>query len=206
MEDVLAVYERAFDEQRPLVCLDETTKQLVKETRLSLPAKPGHPQYIDYEYERAGVATLFMLCAPLLGWREVRVTESKTGIDYAHCLKYLAETVFAQADKIILVQDNLNTHIPASLYRAFRPEKARELIERFEFHYTPKHASWLNVAECELSAMARQCLNRRIPDRQTLTGQLRAWQQQRNEANVRINWQFTTKDARIKLRRLYPSI
>ena len=205
MEDILAVYARPFDTQRPLVCLDETTKQLVKETRAPVPAAPARPACIDYEYERNGVATLFMLCSPLHGWRHVRVGETKTRIDYAQCLRALAEDHFPSAERIILVQDNLNTHDPASLYHAFAPQKARALIERFEFHYTPKHASWLNLAECELSALSRQCLHRRIPDLLSLSREIHAWEQPRNQSTVKLRWRFTTADARIKLNRLYPS-
>ena len=205
MEDILEVYARALDPEVPLVCLDETTKQLVKETRLPLPCAPGRPQCIDYEYERAGVATLFMLCAPVLGRREVIVTDTKTRVDYAQVLRHLAEVVFPKARKIVLVQDNLSTHDPASLYCAFPPEKARELIKRFEFHFTPKHASWLNIAECELSALARQCLNRRISAKAVLKEQVQAWQKKRNQQCVKINWRFTKENARIKLKRLYPS-
>ena len=205
MEHVLAVYARPFDVKRPLVCLDETTKQMVKETRAPLPAAPGRVACIDYEYERNGVATLFMLCAPLHGWRHVCVGETKTRVDYAQCLRALAEDHFPRAEKIVLVQDNLNTHAPASLYHAFAPEKARALIERFEFHYTPKHASWLNLAECELSALSRQCLQRRIPDQASLSREIRAWEQQRNQSTTKLHWRFNTADARIKLNRLYPS-
>jgi len=205
MEDILAVYARPFDPLRPLVCLDETTKQLVKEVRTPLPAAPGRPACIDYEYERNGVATLFMLCAPLHGWRHVPVRATKTRVDYAVCLRALAEEHFPQAEKIILVQDNLNTHDPTSLYQAFAPEKARALIERFEFHYTPKHASWLNLAECELSALSRQCLQRRIPDQATLCREIRAWERPRNRSETKLDWRFTTDDARIKLKRLYPT-
>ena len=206
MEDVLSVYERAVDEKRPLVCLDETTKQLVRETRQPLPAGPGQPERIDYEYERNGVATLFMMCAPLQGWRHVSVGASKTRVDYARCLHALATEHFPHAEKIVLVQDNLNTHDPASLYLAFPPEQARALIERFEFHYTPKHGSWLNVAECELSALNRQCLSRRIPDQPALSREIQAWVRKRNLDTVRVNWHFTTSDARIRLKRLYPSL
>ena len=206
MEDILEVYQRPREAKRPLVCLDETTKQLTRETRRPLPLRPGRARRFDYEYERSGVATLFMLCAPLEGWRHVGVGESKTRVDYAYYLRDLAEKHFPEAEKIILVQDNLNTHDPASLYHAFEPQKARELIERFEFHYTPKHASWLNIAECELSALSRQCLRQRIAERKELLSQVRAWQNRRNRATVKVNWRFTTKDARIKLKKLYPSI
>jgi hypothetical protein len=205
MEDVLEVYHRPFDPQRPVVCLDETTKQLVSETRSPLPATTGRPVSYDYEYERQGVASLFMMCSPLSGWREVRVQERRTKIDYAQCLRALAEEHFPQAQKIVLVQDNLNTHVTASLYEAFPPVIARRLLERFEFHYTPKHGSWLNIAEIELSVLSRQCLNRRIGHWNTLRQEIAAWTARRNQPNSKINWRFTTEDARIKLKKLYPS-
>lgn len=206
MEDVLEVYTRPHDPARPLVCLDETTKQLTRETRTPLPMKPGQEARFDYEYERAGVASLFMLFAPLEGWRDVAVRDRRTAIDYAHVLRDLADIHFPKAGKIVLVQDNLNTHRPASLYEAFDPAEARRLTERFEWHYTPKHGSWLNIAECELSVLARQCLDRRIPDRTTLDAEIRAWVSSRNIANANVNWQFSTDDARIKLKHLYPHI
>lgn len=206
MEDVLEVYQRPLDPLRPVVCLDEATKQLVSETRTPLPAAPGRPVSQDYEYERQGVASLFMMCAPLSGWRAVSVRESKTRLDYAECLRTLAEEHFPQAEKIVLVQDNLNTHSAASLYEAFEPARARRLLERFEFHYTPKHGSWLNVAEIELSILNRQCLNRRIGDWSFLRTEITAWTTRRNQPQCKINWRFTTADARIKLKRLYPSI
>lgn len=205
MEEVLEVYHRPRDQKRPLVCLDETTKQLVGETRESIPAAPGRPEAFDYEYVRNGVGTLFMMVAPLEGWRQVRVTEQKTRVDYAHCLKWLADEAFAQAEKIILVQDNLNTHQRASLYCAFAPEEARRLINRFEFHHTPKHGSWLNMAETELSVLQKQCLDRRIPSMETLSREVLAWNTRRNENANTIQWRFSTADARIKLKKLYPS-
>ena len=205
MEDVLEVYQRPFDPKRPVVCLDETTRQLVSETRTPLPAAAGRPVSHDYEYERQGVASLFMMCAPLSGWREVSVRESKTRLDYAQCLRALAEEHFPQAEKIVLVQDNLNTHDGASLYEAFDPVTARRLLERFEFHYTPKHGSWLNIAEIELSILSRQCLNRRIGTWNILRQEIAAWVLHRNKPNCKINWHFTTADARIKLKKLCPS-
>lgn len=205
MEDVLEVYHRPHDPRRPLVCLDETTKQLVKETRDPLPMKPGQPERFDSEYERNGVGTLFMMVAPLEGWRAVHTTEQKKRVDYAHCLQWLSEVRFAQADKIVLVNDNLNTHQAASLYQAFAPDEARRLMERFEFHYTPKHGSWLNMAETELSVLQKQCLDRRIPDMSALSREVQAWSQLRNNQLKSIHWHFTTADARIKLRKLYPS-
>jgi hypothetical protein len=205
MEDVLDVYARPHDPKRPLVCLDEATKQLVREITPPLVAGPGQPRREDYEYERNGVGTMFMMCAPLEGWREVSVRQRKTARDYAECLRDLSETHFPEAEKIVLVQDNLNTHTPASLYETFEPAEARRLCERFEFHYTPKHASWLNIAECELSALSRQCLDRRIGDFDTLSAQVAEWTRERNAALVFIRWRFTTEHARIKLAKLYPS-
>ncbi len=205
MEEILDLYAMPRDARYPLVCLDETTKQLVKEITPPLPARKGKAERIDYEYERNGVGTLFMMCAPLEGWRNVDVRSQKKAIDYADCLKSLSDEYFPNAEKIILIQDNLNTHKPASLYEAFDPQEARRIKERFEFHYTPKHASWLDIAECEFSAMARQCLNRRIPDMETLTSEVAAWVDARNQSKVKIDWRFTTNDARIKLRKLYPS-
>lgn len=206
MEDVIEVYHRPPDPKCPLVCLDETTKQLLKETRVKVPAAPGRAQRIDYEYERNGVGTLFMMLAPHLGWRRVEVTERKTRADYARMLRELSDVHFPDAEKIILVQDNLNTHDPASLYETFPPAEARRLRERFEFHYTPKHGSWLNMAECELSVLSRQCLARRIPDMPSLEREIRAWNQMRDTVAKGYQWQFTTADARIKLKRLYPTL
>jgi hypothetical protein len=206
MEDVIEVYHRPPDPQRPLICLDEATKQLLRETRVKVPAAPGRPARIDYEYERNGVGTLFMMLAPHLGWRRVEVTERKTRADYASMLRDLSDVHFPNAEKIILVQDNLNTHDPASLYEAFAPEEARRLRGRFEFHYTPKHGSWLNMAECELSVLSRQCLARRIPDKSSLAREVRAWNESRDRIAKAYHWQFTTADARVKLKRLYPTI
>jgi DDE superfamily endonuclease len=205
MEDVLEVYHRPQDPLRPLVCLDETTKQLVGEVRLPIPAAPGRLEAYDSEYVRHGVGTLFMMVAPLEGWREVRVTQQKTRVDYAHCLKWLSDEAFVKAEKIILVHDNLNTHQPSSLYCAFAPEEACRLMGRFEFHYTPKHGSWLNMAETELSVMQKQCLDRRIENMGSLEKEVGAWNRQRNEKAKTIHWHFTTADARIKLKKLYPS-
>lgn len=205
MEEILDLYAMPRDIRFPLVCLDETTKQLVKEITPPLPREEGKPERIDYEYKRNGVGTLFMMCAPLEGWRTVDVRTQKKAIDYADCLRALSDEYFPDAEKIILVQDNLNTHKAASLYEAFEPTEARRLKSRFEFHYTPKHASWLDIAECELSALSRQCLDRRIPDMETLTSEVGAWVERRNKSKVKIDWRFTTADARIKLRKLYPS-
>ena len=206
MEDVLAVYTRPREADRPLVCLDETSKQLLAETRASIPMKPGRPARCDYEYERNGTANLFMLFAPLEGWRHVKVTDRHTAVDYAHVLKDLADVHFANAKTIVLVQDNLNIHSKASLYEAFPAAEARRLVERFEWHYTPKHGSWLNMAESELSVLSGQCLDRRIADKQTLVEEVAAWEQSRNNRHVKTDWQFTTADARVKLKRLYPVI
>ena len=191
---------------RPVVCLDESSKQLVSETRLPIPAKPGRPARYDYEYERNGTANLFMMFAPLEGWREVKVTDRHTAVDYAQVLKELSDTHFPKTEKIVLVQDNLNTHKQASLYEAFPAPEARRLVERFEWHYTPKHGSWLNLAESELSVVSTQCLGERIPDKQTLIDEVTAWQASRNKAHVKSNWQFTTEEARVKLHRLYPAV
>ncbi|MFO1097286.1 MAG: IS630 family transposase [Xanthobacteraceae bacterium] len=206
MEDVLNVYTRPHDPARPLVCLDETSKQLVAETRQPEPMRPGQPARNDYEYKRNGTANLFMLFAPLEGWRHVAVTERRTAIDYAKILRDLADIHFPKAETIVLVQDNLNTHTPASLYEAFEPAEARRIIERFEWHYTPKHGSWLNLAESELAVLAGQCLNRRIPDTVTLASHVAVWRNRRNTHNAKANWHFTTADARVKLKSLYPSL
>jgi hypothetical protein len=206
MEEVLAVYTRRRDADRPLVCLDETSKQLIAETRAPIAMKPGRPARFDYEYRRNGTANLFMLFAPLEGWRRVVVTDRHTAVDYAHVLKDLADIHFADASTIVLVQDNLNIHSRASLYQAFPAAEARRLVERFEWHYTPKHGSWLNLAESELGVLSSQCLDRRIPDKETLTDEISAWQADRNAHNNRADWHFTTQDARIKLNHLYPSI
>jgi len=204
MEDVLAVYTRPYDAKRPLVCLDETSKQLTAETRAPVPMAPGRPARHDYEYKRNGTASLFMLFAPLEGWRHVTVTPQRAAIDYAHVLKQLSDVHFPRAESIVLVQDNLSTHAASSLYRAFPPAEARRIVERFEWHYTPRHGSWLNMAEAELSVLARQCLARRIPDITTLDEQVVAWLRRRNKHHVKADWRFTTEDARIKLKNLYP--
>jgi hypothetical protein len=206
MEDVLTVYQRAPDAAYPVVCMDETSKQLVEETRISLPVGPGQPRREDYEYERHGVANLFLFCEPLTGWREVRVTERRTRIDWAEAMRDLSDRFYPTAQRITVVLDNLNTHGSASFYEAFAPEEARRLAERFEFHYTPKHGSWLNMAEIEFSVLSRQCLDRRIGEVGLLRREIEAWQQKRNAISKTIDWQFTTFDARIKLKRLYPVI
>lgn len=206
MEDVLEVYQRPYDPECPVVCLDEASKQLVAETRVPIPAKPGHPARHDYEYERKGTANLFMMFAPLEGWRHVEVTDRHTAVDYAQILKELSDKHFPDSKKIVLIQDNLNTHKPASLYEAFPPPEARRLVERFEWHYTPKHGSWLDLAESELSVLSGQCLDRRIADKQTLAEEVAAWQAGRNKNHTKADWQFTTANARVKLKRLYPSL
>jgi hypothetical protein len=211
MEDVLDVYHRPHDPACPLVCLDETSKQLIKETRVPIPAKPGRPARTDYQYERNGTANIFMLFAPLEGWRHVEVTDRHAAVDYARLLKDLSDRWLPNAAKTALVQDNLSTHKPASLYEASPPAEARRLVERFEWHDTPKHGSWLNMAETELSVLSSQCLDRRISLKQLLIDELTAWEAARNKHHAKADWQFTdwqftTADARIKLKRLYPSI
>jgi len=205
MEETLNVYQRPPDPARPLVCFDEASKQLVDHVTVPIEAGPGHPtRIIDYEYVRNGTANIFMLYAPLEGRREALVTDHRTTIDYAHAIRHLVDVMYPDVEKIVLVQDNLNTHKPASLYAAFPPDEARRLIDKLEIHYTPKHGSWLNMAEIELGILGRQCLDRRIPDREKLKHEVSAWQQRRNESLAKVDWQFTTSDARIKLKRLYP--
>ncbi len=204
MEDVLDVYHRPYDEKRPLVCLDEASKQLIGETVQPLPAEPGQPERFDCEYVRNGTANLFMVSEPLLGWRAVKVTERRTAKDFAEVVRWLAEEVHPEAEKIVLVMDNLNTHKLASLYEAFPPEQARRIADRLEIHHTPKHGSWLNMAEIELSVLSRQCLDRRIESMAAMRKEVAAWEEARNEEQVEVRWQFTTAEARIKLHRLYP--
>ncbi len=207
MEDVLSVYTRPYDERFPQVCLDEKSKQLVGEVREPLAASSGRPARHDYEYERNGTANLFIVCEPLAGWRHISVTERRrTKIEWAHCIRELVDLHYPHAERIVLVMDNLNTHTPAALYEAFAPAEARRLCQKLEIHYTPKHGSWLNMAEIELSVLARQCLDRRIPDRETLAGEVGAWEAERNAAESSIDWRFTSADARIKLKHLYPEI
>ena len=206
MEDVLEVYTRPYDPDHPVVCLDEASKQLVADVTPPLPMEPGQPARQDSEYERCGTANLFMVFEPLAGQRQVKVTDQRTSADLAVVLRELADVTYADADKIVLVMDNLNTHKLAVLYQVYPPEEARRLCGRFEIHYTPKHASWLNMAETELSVVSRQCLDRRIADQEFLKREVAAWQEKRNQATVKVNWQFTTADARIKLKRLYPTL
>jgi DDE superfamily endonuclease len=205
MEDVLAVYHRPYDERRPLVCVDEVPVQLVGEARLPRPPRPGRPRRYDYEYVRHGTANLFLAFEPLLGWRSVQVTQRRTARDFAEVLRWLAEDLHEDARRVVLVTDNLNTHTPGCLYEAFAPGRARRIVEKLEWHYTPKHGSWLNMAEVELAALGKQCLSRRIGSAEELRREVAAWEDERNERQVGANWQFTTAKARTKLRRLYPS-
>jgi hypothetical protein len=206
MEDVLDVYMRPYDPHRPVVCLDETSVQLVAETRTPLPLAPGQPARYDYEYARNGVANLFMITEPLRGWREVVVGDHRTAIDFAQVIQHLVDVHFFAADKIVLVMDQLNTHSPGSLYEAFSAAEAKRLANKLEIHHTPKHGSWLNMAETALSVLTRQCLDRRVPDQDTLVDEVSAWGHDRNVKQSGIDWQFTTNDARIKLKRLYPAL
>lgn len=204
MEDVLEVYGRPFDPECPVVCLDEQSKQLIGETRSPLPAEPGQPAKVDYEYERKGTCNLFMMCQPLGGWRHVKVTDRRTRKDWAECIRDLVDVHFPGARKVILVEDNLNTHDGASLYEAFSPDEARRILERVEFHSTPKHGSWLDMAETELSILTRQCLDRRIADSAEVTREVAAWEAERNEKRSRIHWTFTISAARVKMKHAYP--
>ena len=205
MEMVLDVYKRPYDEQHPVVCMDESPKQLIGETRVPIPASPGQPARSDYEYKRCGVCNIFMACEPLVGKRMVKITERKTKKDWALFLQEIAGS-YQKAEKIILVMDNLNTHKPGSFYEAFSPDKAKDLWDRFEFVYTPKHGSWLNMAEIELNVLTGQCLGRRIDNIKEVRQEVYAWQEYRNNKEAKVNWQFIAKDARIKLSRFYPTI
>lgn len=206
MEDVLAVYHRPYDPRRPVVCLDETSKALRSTPRETIPMQPGQSTRQDYEYERHGTASLFLSIEPLCARRQVRVRASRTGLDFAEVLRALVDEDYPAADTLVLVVDNLNTHHPGVLYERFPPAEARRIAEKIEWHYTPEHGSWLNIAECELSVLTRQCISRRIPDKATLTDEVSAWVHRRNNANITVDWQFTTDDARIKLKRLYPAL
>jgi len=205
MDDVLAVYVRPYDARFPQVCMDETSKQRVGETRVPIAAAPGRPHRVDYEYERCGVSNLFMFVEPLRGWRHVWVTDRRTKQDWAHAIQALVDTHDPAAERIVLVLDNLNTHTLGALYETFPPEEARRLSRKLELHYTPKHGSWLNIAEIELSVLSRQCLDRRIPEQAELAQEVTTWTHERNLNHNRVDWRFTTTDARIKLKRLYPS-
>jgi DDE superfamily endonuclease len=206
MEDVLEVYTRPYDPRHPLVCMDETSKQLLRETRAGQPAAPGRPVRMDYEYEREGVVNLFLCCEPLAGQRWVDVTAQRTRRDWAQQIQQLVDIRYPEAERIVLILDNLNTHTPGALYDVFAPAEAKRLADKLEIHHTPKHGSWLNIAEIELSVLSRQCLDRRVPDAATLACEVAAWQQRRNAATCTVDWRFTTADARIKLKRLFPSL
>jgi len=204
MEDVLEVYTREYDPEHPVVCVDEASKQLVADVTPPVPMQPGQPARQDYEYERCGTANLFMAFEPLAGRRQVKVTARRTSADFAELLRDLSDVQYPQAHKIVLVMDNLNTHKLSVLYQVFSPQEARRLYERFEVHHTPKHASWLNIAECELSVLSRQCLDRRIDSQSDLASEVGCWERSRNRQQVCVDWRFTTDKARIKLKRLYP--
>jgi len=206
MEDILTLYTRPEDPQRPLICMDEVPKQLLSDVKEPIPAVPEQPKRVDYAYQRHGVANLFMFFAPFLGQRHVKVTNTRTRLDWALAMRELSDELYPEAEKIIVVLDNLNTHTPAAFYLAFEPEEARRLVNRFEFHFTPKHGSWLNMAEIELSVLSRQCIKQRIPDHDTLDQEVQAWLSDRNSRFVKVDWRFSTADARIKLKRLYPKI
>ncbi len=206
MEDVLDVYARPYDPKRPQVCFDEMLVQLIAETREPLPPKPGQPERYDYEYKRNGTRNLFVFFQPLAGRRHVLITERRTKIDYAHAMRCLVDELFPEADAVVVVQDNLNTHTPAALYEAFEPAEAKRILDRLEFHYTPEHGSWLNMVEIELSILSEQCLDDRIPDEQTLRREVDAWEAARNERRATVNWRFSMSDARVKLQRLYPNL
>jgi hypothetical protein len=206
MEDVLELYAEPYDPAYPVVCFDETPYQLIRETRSVIPAKPGQKERVDYEYQREGTCNLFMFFQPLGNWRHVKVTARRTAYDYAACLKDLVDVHFPDAPIITVVQDNLNTHTPAALYEVFSPQEARRIINRLDMRYTPKHGSWLNMAEIEIGVLVRQCLDQRIPTQAIVRRKVAAWERKRNAADATVNWQFTAADARIKLRRLYPEV
>jgi hypothetical protein len=206
MEDVLGVYHLAYDPDYPVVCFDESNKQLVEEKRISVPAEPGQFERYDYEYKRNGVRNLFLFFSPLASWRHVEVTQQRTHLEWADCMKDLVDFHFPQATRIRVVQDNLSTHNPAFLYQVFEPTEAKRILDKLEFHYTPKHGSWLNMAEIEFSVLSRQCLDRRLGDETALIREISAWEDIRNKAEATVDWQFTTEDARVKLKKLYPSI
>ncbi len=206
MEDTLEVYHRPYNEKFPMVCLDETNRQLIAETRRAIPAKPGQNKRIDYEYRRNGVVNLFMMFEPLKARRHVKVMDRRTRKDFAECIRKMVDVHYADAEKIVLVLDNLNTHSEGSLYEAFEPAEARRLAEKLEIHYTPKHGSWLNMAEIEIGVLSRQCLSKYIESKERMIAEVAAWERQRNEANATVDWQFRTADARVKLKKLYPVI
>ena len=206
MEDVLDVYHRPYDPNFPVVCFDESSKQLVAEKRKSVPTAPGQIERYDYEYQRNGVRNLFLFFSPLVSWRHIKITQQRTHRDWANCMKDLVDVHFPEATRIRLIQDNLNTHNPVFLYEVFEPTEAKRILDKLEFHFTPKHGSWLNMAEIEFSVLSRQCLNRRIGDEASLVQEINSWVNNRNHSQATVNWQFTTDDARIKLKKLYPSI
>jgi len=206
MEDVLDVYHLPYAEKYPVVCFDESSKQLVAAKRTSIAAEPGQLERYDYEYKRNGVRNLFLFCSPLAAWRHVKVTQQRTHLEWADCMQDLVDVHFPEATRIRLVQDNLNTHNPAFLYKVFEPAEAKRILDKLEFHFTPKHGSWLNIAEIEFSVLSRQCLDRRIGDEASLVHEIATWEENRNHTQATVNWQFTTEDARIKLKKLYPSI
>lgn len=206
MEDVLDVYKRPYNPKRPMVCLDETSKQLIGETRIPVTASPGQPARYDYEYKRNGVVNLFMIFEPLIGKRRVKVTERRTKIDWAYCVREMVDQIYPDVEQIVLVMDNLNTHNKSSLYEAFEPAEAKRIADKLEIHYTPKHGSWLDMAEIEIGILSRQCLSRRIENMEQLEKETLAWWKNRNAKKEKVDWQFTTADARIKLKKLYPSI
>ena len=206
MEDILDVYAQPYDPKRPVVCFDEQLVQLIAETRKPLPPEPGQLERFDYEYRRNGTRNLFVFFQPLAGRRHILITERRTKIDYAHAMRYLVDELFPEAEVVIVVEDNLNTHSPAALYEAFEPAEAKRILDRLEFHYTPKHGSWLNMVEIELSILSEQCLDDRIPDDGTLRREVEAWETARNEQGATVNWRFSTSDARVKLERLYPNL
>lgn len=206
MEDVLDIYHLPDNPSYPIVCFDESSKQMVREKRTPVPAEPGQLERYDYEYQRNGVRNLFLFFSPLVSWRHVKVTKQRTHLEWAYCMKDLVDVHFPEATRIRVIQDNLNTHNPAFLYAVFEPAEAKRIIDKLDFHFTPKHGSWLNMAEIEFSVLARQCLDRRIGDEATLVQEIESWEENRNKIEATVDWQFTTKDARIKLKKLYPSI
>lgn len=206
MEDILTIYKQEYDDRYPVVCMDESSKQHLRETRAALPMEPGKPERYDTENERNGTSNLFIFFEPLRGWRRIDVTARRTSKDWAYQIRQLVDKDYPEAEKIILVMDNLNTHVGASLYKAFEPEEARRLLDKVEFHYTPKHGSWLNMAEIEFSLLSRQCMRDRMADRDYLTQEVSAWVNNRNSVKSDMKWRFTTDDARIKLKHLYPTL
>lgn len=206
MEDVLELYDKPYEPDYPQVCIDERPCQLISQVRTPLPSEPGKPERYDYEYKREGTCNLFACFQPLAGWRHIQVTQQRTSQDFAHFLKYLVDVLFPMALMIRVVLDNLNTHTPAALYQTFEPAEARRILSKLEFHYTPKHGSWLNMVEIELSVLSRQCLNRRIPDLDTMKREISAWENQRNAVQATVNWRFSATEARVKLKDLYPCV